>query len=99
MAGRMQSAVDASKRAMERAPEQARQLMDTVKDKASVVGERANDALEGVTRVVATAAGAVVGTVQAAMGSDADRSEEDSGEENDRDRDSDGDDDDDENLD
>jgi hypothetical protein len=55
---------------MERAPEQARQLMDTVKDKASMVGERANDALEGVTRVVATAAGAVVGTVQAAMGSD-----------------------------
>jgi hypothetical protein len=85
---------------MERAPEQARQLVDTVKDKASVVGERANDALEGVTRVVATAAGAVVGTVQAAMGSDADRSEEGSGEEDDdRDSDSDSDSDDDENID
>jgi hypothetical protein len=99
MAKRMQSAVDAGKRAMEQAPEQARQLMDTVKDKASVVGERANDALEGMTRVVATAAGAVVGTVQAAMGGDADRSEEDSGDE-DEDRDSDSDtDDDDENID
>ena len=52
--------------------------MDTVKDKAAVVGERANEALESVTKVVATAAGAVVGTVQAAMGTDAQRSEGDS---------------------
>ena len=70
MAERMQSAATASKEAVQRVPEQARQFMDTVKDKASVAGERANDALESVTRVVATAAGAVVGTVQAAMGSD-----------------------------
>ena len=66
----MQSAATASKEAVQRVPEQARQIMDTMKDKASAVGERANDALESVTKVVATAAGAVVGTVQAAMGSD-----------------------------
>ena len=70
MSERVQSAATASKEAVQRVPEQARQFMDNMKDKASVVGERANDALESVTKVVATAAGAVVGTVQAAMGSD-----------------------------
>jgi hypothetical protein len=70
MAKRVKSAAQASKEAVQRVPGQARQMMDTVKEKASEVGERANNALEGVTKVVATAAGAVVGTVQAAMGSD-----------------------------
>ena len=62
--------MSSSKEAVQRVPEQARQIMDTMKDRASAVGERANDALESVTKVVATAAGAVVGTVQAAMGTD-----------------------------
>jgi hypothetical protein len=44
-------------------------MLDTVKERASTVGEavgtRANSIAEGVTQAVATAAGVVVGTVQA----------------------------------
>jgi hypothetical protein len=40
-------------------------MLDTVRERASAVGSTANTVVEGVTQVVATAAGVVVGTVEA----------------------------------
>ena len=42
-------------------------MMKTAREKASTLGEMAGNVADKVTQVAATAAGAVVGTVQAVM--------------------------------
>jgi hypothetical protein len=70
---RVQKAAAAGRSMAKKAPAKAKRMMKTVKQKATTMGEAASSVAEKVTQVAATAAGVVVGTVQAVMPDSSDR--------------------------
>jgi hypothetical protein len=64
---RMRNVAAAGRKMVSKAPDRARRTLKTARKKAGSFGEMASNVAEKVTQVAATAAGAVVGTVQAVM--------------------------------